>query len=258
MRQLRIRTNDRSICALFWKSSKLSKPWEMMTQRNSHSLKSCRVLLTLGWTLDQKYWPYVGSKLGWGSLFLLGKIYFVRSRIWPNHSWKELFVLSCSKQIQFFDRACCFSSSEKRSLETISEQACKSKMSSPGLHWIFLFSSPSLWSPQTCMGFKKGWSQLSHICGSGELLFDVQPSFVFLILSLGIAQWATETSAVCFVGGKIFCTQQQLIRLKTVENEEEDQIMISLSIVYPLNGRMPKKGWAEWKSNTLVSICSTF
>ena len=48
---------------------------------------------------------------------------------------------------------------------------------------------------------------------------------------MGIAQWATETSAVCFVGGKIFCTQQQLIRLKTVENEEEDQIMISLSIV---------------------------
>ena len=85
--------NDRSICALFWKSSKLSKPWEMMTQRNSHSLKSCRVLLTLGWTLDQKYWPYVGSKLGWGSLFLLGKIYYVRSRIWPNHSWKELFVV---------------------------------------------------------------------------------------------------------------------------------------------------------------------
>ena len=63
--------------------------------------------------------------------------------------------------------------------------------------------------------------------------------------AMGIAQWATETSAVCFVGGTIFCTQQQLIRLKTVENEEEDQIMISLSIVYPLNGRMPKKGWAE-------------
>ena len=94
MRQLRIRTNDRSICALFWKSSKLSKPWEMMTQLNSHSLKSCRVLLALCWTLDQKYWPYVGSKLGWGSLFLLGKIYYVRSRIWPNHSWKELFAVN--------------------------------------------------------------------------------------------------------------------------------------------------------------------
>ena len=52
-------------------------------------------------------------------------------------------------------------------------------------HGIFLFSSPPLFSLQICIGLKKGWSQFSHNCGSGELVLDIQPSFVFLILILG-------------------------------------------------------------------------
>ena len=122
----------------------------------------------------------------------LGLSFFTRKNLLcekQNLAKSYLRGTICIRQIQFFIRACCFSWSERSSLEMMLEQACRSRMSSPELlvfsHGTFPFSSSPLFSPQMCMGFKKGWSQLSHICGSGELLFDIQPSIVFLILSLG-------------------------------------------------------------------------
>ena len=144
---------------------------------------------------------------------------------WKNLLWEKQKVANsklngtaCNKLRQFVCRIWCFSSSEWSSLWTMSLQAWRSKISTPGL-FMFMFlhslslspSSLSLLSPQICLASKNGWLQLSHNFGADELLLVVQLFLVFLILNLGTNLWGDKVLEARQRQGTVRQTQMLLV-----------------------------------------------
>ena len=153
-----IHTDTHTWCFFNWFLNSSSKSWS----------KYC--------SLRPRLWL---SFLSW-NILLLEKQYLARSK---------LKGATCNTARQFFVKACSFSWSDSKSLDTIFLQAAKSRISSPELlnfpHvLIWSTSSLSLWS-QVWQGSRKGCLQFSHNGVSGELEVGFQPSSVFLNWMIG-------------------------------------------------------------------------
>ena len=87
--------NPDNVYSLFWKSSTLSRPWTKWW--HSGRLTSTKIILCLDNSLlnsSSKILIRCWLKLRLGLFFSPGKTYYVRSKIWPSHSWVGRFALN--------------------------------------------------------------------------------------------------------------------------------------------------------------------